>query len=96
MTLDRQVPALDVAGLTKRYGGTVALDDVSVSFDPGRIYGLVGINGLHSEALSVVFGPGKGLILVIALVVALVMPNTQAMMKRDQPRQRNPTSAPSR
>jgi ribose transport system ATP-binding protein len=37
--------ALEITGMTKRYGGTVALDDVSARFDAGRIYGLVGING---------------------------------------------------
>ena len=37
--------ALEVSGLSKRYGGTVALDDVSASFETGKIYGLVGING---------------------------------------------------
>lgn len=51
MISDKGVPALDVAGLTKRYGGTIALDDVSVSFDSGRIYGLVGINGSGKSTL---------------------------------------------
>lgn len=37
--------ALEVKGLSKRYGGTVALDDVSARFETGRSYGLVGING---------------------------------------------------
>jgi ribose transport system ATP-binding protein len=37
--------ALEVNGLSKRYGGTVALDDVSARFETGKIYGLVGING---------------------------------------------------
>ena len=44
------------------------------------IDGLIGMNGLHSEALSAVIGPGKGLILCIALMVALLMPNTQSMI----------------
>lgn len=44
-------PALEVVGLTKRYGGTVALDDVSVRFDRGRIVGLVGINGSGKSTL---------------------------------------------
>lgn len=37
--------ALEITGMTKRYGGTVALDQVSARFNTGRIYGLVGING---------------------------------------------------
>lgn len=44
-------PALEVVGLTKRYGGTVALDDVSARFDRGQIVGLVGINGSGKSTL---------------------------------------------
>ena len=44
------------------------------------IDGLIGMNGLHSEALSAVIGPGKGLVLCIAVMVALLMPNTQSMI----------------
>jgi ABC-2 type transport system ATP-binding protein len=38
-------------GLTKRYGDTVALDDVSVSVTAGSIYGLVGPNGAGKTTL---------------------------------------------
>ena len=43
--------ALAISGLSKRYGGTVALDDVSASFKQGTIYGLVGINGSGKSTL---------------------------------------------
>jgi len=36
---------LDVSNVTKRYGDTVAVDDVSFSAEPGRILGLLGPNG---------------------------------------------------
>ncbi|MFO8099154.1 MAG: ATP-binding cassette domain-containing protein [Salinibacter sp.] len=36
---------LDVANVTKRYGDTVAVDDVSFQAEPGRILGLLGPNG---------------------------------------------------
>ncbi len=36
---------LEVANVTKRYGETVAVDDVSFSAEPGRILGLLGPNG---------------------------------------------------
>jgi ABC-type branched-subunit amino acid transport system ATPase component/ABC-type branched-subunit amino acid transport system permease subunit len=36
---------LDVRGLTVRYGGVVAVSDVSFSVAPGRIVGLIGPNG---------------------------------------------------
>ncbi|WP_448006289.1 branched-chain amino acid ABC transporter ATP-binding protein/permease [Agromyces bauzanensis] len=38
-------PILEVHGLTKRYGGVVAVDDVSFTVPAGRIMGLIGPNG---------------------------------------------------
>jgi branched-chain amino acid transport system ATP-binding protein len=39
------VPLLEVENVTKRFGGIVALDDVSFTADPGEIIGLIGPNG---------------------------------------------------
>ncbi|WP_265110447.1 ABC transporter ATP-binding protein [Halosolutus halophilus] len=36
---------LDVSGLTKRFGGLVAVDDFSLAVDRGEIVGLIGPNG---------------------------------------------------
>ena len=36
---------LQLDGVTKRFGGTVAVDDVTASFEAGLIYGLLGPNG---------------------------------------------------
>ncbi|MCJ7437401.1 MAG: ABC transporter ATP-binding protein [Acidimicrobiia bacterium] len=36
---------LEVAGLTKRFGAVVAVDDVSFGVDPGQVCGLLGPNG---------------------------------------------------
>lgn len=37
--------AIELIGVTKRYGATTALDNVSVSFGGGVVYGLLGSNG---------------------------------------------------
>lgn len=39
------MPLLDVHGLTKRYGGLVAVNDVSFGVEPGSITALIGPNG---------------------------------------------------
>jgi ABC-2 type transport system ATP-binding protein len=39
------VPALQVRGLTRRFGSLVAIDDLNVSVLPGDVYGFLGPNG---------------------------------------------------
>jgi len=39
------VPELEVRGLTKRYGGTVAVDDLSFAVEAGKVTGFLGPNG---------------------------------------------------
>ena len=38
-------PVISARGLTKRYGRTIAVDDIDLDIPPGRIVGLVGPNG---------------------------------------------------
>jgi ABC-2 type transport system ATP-binding protein len=44
-------PIINVSGLTRRFGGTTALDAVSWSLPSGAVYGLVGANGAGKTTL---------------------------------------------
>ena len=49
--------ALEVRGLTKRFGGAIAVDDLSLAVPRGSFYGLVGPNGAgKTTALSMATG----------------------------------------
>lgn len=43
--------AIDVRGVSRRYGSTTALDDVSVAFEQDVIHGLLGRNGAGKTTL---------------------------------------------
>ena len=44
-------PAVVAEGVAKRYGETVALDGVSLSIEPGEVFGLIGPNGAGKTTL---------------------------------------------
>ena len=44
-------PILEVSGLTKRFGGVIAVNRCSLSLAPGKIYGLIGPNGSGKTTL---------------------------------------------
>ena len=50
-------PLLEVSGLTKRFGGLVAVKDLSFTIAPGEILGLIGPNGSgKSTAMKAIMG----------------------------------------
>ena len=61
-----RVPTLRARNVTKRFGGVVALDDVSIEIRSGEITGLVGDNGAGKSTLiriiSAVLSPDSGTI----------------------------------
>lgn len=61
---------IEAKNLSKRYGGFVALDQVSFSLQPGRIVGLIGRNGAgKTTALKAILGltPYEGSVQVLGM-----------------------------
>src|SRR5438876_12274673 len=65
------IPVIAVSNLGKRYGRTVAVDDVSLEVFEGEIFGLIGPNGAgKTTTMECVEGnrvPDKGTISVLGL-----------------------------
>jgi branched-chain amino acid transport system ATP-binding protein len=57
-------PILEVKGLTRRFGGLVAVDNVTLSFYPGKLQSIIGPNGAGKTTffnlLSGMFPPSSG------------------------------------
>jgi ABC-type branched-subunit amino acid transport system ATPase component len=68
------VSLLRVEGLTKRYGGLVAVNDMAFSIEPGEILGLIGPNGSgKSTCMKLVMGierPNAGQVWIDGVAVA--------------------------
>jgi ribose transport system ATP-binding protein len=76
--MHRSATSLQTVALRKEYPGTVALKDVSVTFDGGRIHALLGKNGAGKSTLVRLFAgaiqPTAGSILVNGTAVHLRSP----------------------
>ena len=61
-------PLVEARGISKRFGGVQALEDVSVTIEAGVVHGLVGENGAGKSTLAKVIGgvyrPDEGELLV--------------------------------
>lgn len=68
MSTQEQTPLIEMRGITKRFGGVTALDDVSLSIMPGEIHCLAGENGSGKstiiKVMSGVYQPDGGEILI--------------------------------
>jgi ABC-2 type transport system ATP-binding protein len=65
------MPVIEVSNLHKRYGGTVAVDDVSFTVEEGEIFGILGPNGAGKtttvECVEGLRTPDRGQISVLGL-----------------------------
>ncbi len=67
-TVRTRTPIIEAHGIVKRFGGVIAVDDVSIAVESGEIHGLVGENGAGKSTLmrvlAGVLAPNEGAVRV--------------------------------
>ena len=54
--MDKTEPVLEVRNISKRFGGTQALKDVTLAFYPGEFHAIMGENGAGKSTLMNIIG----------------------------------------
>ena len=94
------MPALRVEGLSVRFGGIAAVDDVSITLDAGAVVGLIGANGAGKSTLMNAisgFVPSRGRIELFGQdISAGVVGTTRPRRARSHVPTSHPVSRPHR
>ncbi|MGH9195313.1 MAG: ATP-binding cassette domain-containing protein, partial [Acidimicrobiia bacterium] len=81
---DEPVPAIEVRGVTKTFGGVTALSDVSFELEEGKILGLIGPNGAGKTTLfDIIAGfvpPDEGEVLLFGEDITDLSPDQRARL----------------
>ena len=77
---------IEVSGLRKRFGATLALDGMSFTVTPGHVTGFIGPNGAGKSTLLTIAGsleePTSGEVLVCGMALAGMPRGRKARLRR--------------